>query len=280
MRLAAALGAPEASVFFVFNGSGANVLSMRAALRPWEAAIVSANAHMETDEVGAPEAVAGVKLLVAETVDGRVTLEGVRRLVERPNDEHAVDIGDGVTEPLCHGVGVRGVLQPELVVQQSVELGGDEAHLRGQLQRLLAQVQHPLAQRGLEDHNRLTPQETVLGASEGEQVDATHDLVEADAQRNTRVGDPGAVDVHKQTAGMSKINQRAQLLERVQRPKLSRLGQRDQAGLDEVLVIGLFDQPLQPIQSQLPVDGLPQQQLETTDPLRRADLIGVQVRVA
>jgi threonine aldolase len=92
-RLAAALGSPEASVFFVFNGSGANVLSMRAALRPWEAAIVSANAHMETDEVGAPEAVAGVKLLVAETVDGRVTLEGVRRLVERPNDEHAVKPG-------------------------------------------------------------------------------------------------------------------------------------------------------------------------------------------
>ncbi len=92
-RLASALGAPDASVFFVFNGSGANVLSLRAALKPWEAAIVSANAHMETDEVGAPEAIAGVKLLVAETEDGRVTLDGVRRLVERPNDEHAVKPG-------------------------------------------------------------------------------------------------------------------------------------------------------------------------------------------
>ena len=91
-RLAAALGAPEASVFFVFNGSGANVLSLRAALRPWEAVIVSANAHMETDEVGAPE-YAGVKLLAAETVDGRVTLDGVRRLIEHPNDEHAVKPG-------------------------------------------------------------------------------------------------------------------------------------------------------------------------------------------
>ncbi len=92
-RLAAALGKPDASVFFVFNGSGANVLSMRAALRPWEAVIVSANAHMQTDEVGAPEAVAGVKLLVAETENGRVTLDGVRRLVQRPNDEHAVKPG-------------------------------------------------------------------------------------------------------------------------------------------------------------------------------------------
>ncbi len=92
-RLASALGAPDAAVFFVFNGSGANVLSLRTALRPWEAAIVSANAHLQTDEVGAPEAVAGVKLLVAETENGRVTLDGVRRLVEKPNDEHAVKPG-------------------------------------------------------------------------------------------------------------------------------------------------------------------------------------------
>jgi threonine aldolase len=92
-RLSSAFGAPEAAVFFVFNGSGANVLSLRTALRPWEAAIVSANAHLQTDEVGAPEAVAGVKLLVAETENGRVTLDGVRRLVEKPNDEHAVKPG-------------------------------------------------------------------------------------------------------------------------------------------------------------------------------------------
>ena len=92
-RLAAELGAPGAAVFFVFNGSGANVLSLRAALKPWEAAVVSASAHLHTDETGAPEAVAAAKLLVAETVDGRVTLEGVRRLVERPNDEHAVRPG-------------------------------------------------------------------------------------------------------------------------------------------------------------------------------------------
>jgi threonine aldolase len=154
-RLAEALGAPDASIFFVFNGSGANVLSLRAALRPWEAVIVSANAHLETDEVGAPEAVAGVKLLVAETVDGRVTLDGVRRLVERPNDEHAVKPGllslTQATElgtlysldelralgELAHGAGLRvhvdgarfanaaaalGVSLPELVASCGIDL--------------------------------------------------------------------------------------------------------------------------------------------------------------
>ncbi len=92
-RLAQALGAPDAGVFFVFNGSGANVLSLRAALRPWEAAVVSAHAHLQTDEVGAPEAIAGVKLLVGETVDGKLTADGLASLLGRPNDEHAVKPG-------------------------------------------------------------------------------------------------------------------------------------------------------------------------------------------
>jgi threonine aldolase len=93
-RVADALGAPAgAQVYFVFNGTGANVLSLRAALRPWQAAIVSEHAHLHTDEVGAPEAVAGSKLLVAETVDGKLTLAGLQWLIEKPNDEHFVKAG-------------------------------------------------------------------------------------------------------------------------------------------------------------------------------------------
>jgi threonine aldolase len=92
-KVAAALGASDASVFFVFNGSGANVLSLRAGLKRWEGAIVSANAHLQTDEVGAPEAVAGVKLLVGETADGKLTVSGLEQLIAVPNDEHAVKPG-------------------------------------------------------------------------------------------------------------------------------------------------------------------------------------------
>jgi threonine aldolase len=92
-RLAGELGAPQAAVFFVFNGSGANVLSVRAACRPWEAVVVSENAHLHTDEVGAPEAIAGTKLLVSETLDGKLTLEGLQRILARGNDEHAVKPG-------------------------------------------------------------------------------------------------------------------------------------------------------------------------------------------
>ena len=60
----------DAQAFFVFNGTGANVLSLRAACRPCEAAICAETAHLNVDECGAPEAIAGVKLL---TVAGDAT---------------------------------------------------------------------------------------------------------------------------------------------------------------------------------------------------------------
>jgi len=150
-RLATALGAPEAAVFFVFNGSGANVLSLRAALKPWEAAIVSANAHLQTDEVGAPEAVAGAKLLVAQTDDGRVTLEGVRRLVERPNDEHAVKPG-------------------LLSLTQSTELG--TVYEVGEL-RALAQLAHAHGLRVHVDGARFANAAAALGLSLAELLAAS-----------------------------------------------------------------------------------------------------------
>jgi threonine aldolase len=74
----------------VFNGSAANVLSLRAACRPWEAAICASFAHLNVDEGGAPESVAGVKLLTVDTPDGKLTPELVAPRIERIGDEHAV----------------------------------------------------------------------------------------------------------------------------------------------------------------------------------------------
>jgi threonine aldolase len=94
----------QARAFLVFNGTGANVLCMRVACRRWEAVICAPTAHVNVDECGAPEAIAGVKLLVAEAQDGKLTPDAVQRLIVRVGDEHAV--------------------QPRLVtVSQSTELG-------------------------------------------------------------------------------------------------------------------------------------------------------------
>ncbi len=81
---------PGSTAVLVFNGSAANVLSLRAACRPWEAAICAAAAHLNVDEGGAPESVAGVKLLAVDTPDGKLTPDLVAPRIERIGDEHAV----------------------------------------------------------------------------------------------------------------------------------------------------------------------------------------------
>ncbi len=88
-RLAAHFG-DDARAFFVFNGSAANVLSMRAACRPWEAVILAESGHMNVDECGAPEAIGGFKLLTVPGENGKLTPELVASRIARIGDEHAV----------------------------------------------------------------------------------------------------------------------------------------------------------------------------------------------
>ena len=70
-----------AEVFPVFNGTGANVTAMQAMTRSWEAVICSSTAHIHADEGGAPEKVAGLKLWVVDTPDGKLTPELVETQV-------------------------------------------------------------------------------------------------------------------------------------------------------------------------------------------------------
>ena len=62
-----------AEAFPVFNGTGANVLSLQSMLPPWGAVVCTSTAHIHTDENGAPERVAGLKLLTVTTPDGKLT---------------------------------------------------------------------------------------------------------------------------------------------------------------------------------------------------------------
>jgi threonine aldolase len=78
----------DARAFFVFNGTGANVLSLRAMCRPWEGVICAQTAHLNVDECGAPEAIAGVKLLTVGAKDGKLTRDLVERMLVRVGDEH------------------------------------------------------------------------------------------------------------------------------------------------------------------------------------------------
>jgi threonine aldolase len=81
---------PEAEAHLVFNGTGANVLSLGALTRSYEAVVCADTAHVHTDECGAPERQLGCKLLPAATVDGRMSVEAADRMVWGIGDEHHV----------------------------------------------------------------------------------------------------------------------------------------------------------------------------------------------
>ena len=72
-QLTRELFGPDAEAFPVLNGTGANVLSLQAALPRWGAVICARSAHINTDETGAPEKTGGLKLLPIDAPDGKLT---------------------------------------------------------------------------------------------------------------------------------------------------------------------------------------------------------------
>jgi len=77
-------------VFPVFNGTGANVVSLGAMLRPYEAVVCAATAHINVDECGAPEKLLGSKLVDVATPDGKLTPEIAAAAVWGRGDQHHV----------------------------------------------------------------------------------------------------------------------------------------------------------------------------------------------
>jgi threonine aldolase len=79
---------PDIAVFFTFNGTGANVLSLQSLTRPFHSVICSDYAHIYTDECGAPEKHTGCKLIPLPQQDGKITLDAIRHAYHGIGDEH------------------------------------------------------------------------------------------------------------------------------------------------------------------------------------------------
>ncbi len=77
----------DAVGFPVFNGTAANVVGLRAMLRPWQGVVCAETAHLNVDEGGAPEAW-GIKLLNVATPDGKLTPDLVAEEAWGWGDEH------------------------------------------------------------------------------------------------------------------------------------------------------------------------------------------------
>ena len=80
----------DTEVFFVFNGTAANCLSLKALTESYHAVICPESSHIYTDECGAPEKFTGCKLVPLSTVDGKLTIESVRAAYHDIGDQHHV----------------------------------------------------------------------------------------------------------------------------------------------------------------------------------------------
>ena len=94
----------DIDVYFVFSGTGANVLGLKAITESHHAIICAETAHINVDECGAPERFTGCKLLTITTADGKL----------RPE----------LIAPLLHGIGVEHHVQPRVIsISQATEMG-------------------------------------------------------------------------------------------------------------------------------------------------------------
>jgi threonine aldolase len=87
LEFARVLGRPV-EPFYVFNGTAANVVSLRCLLQPFESVICSSQSHLHLDECGAFESAHGAKLWTISSQDGKFLPKDVSDVLSRRGDQH------------------------------------------------------------------------------------------------------------------------------------------------------------------------------------------------
>ena len=80
----------DVDIYFVFGGTGANVLGLKAVTEPHHAIICAETAHINVDECGAPEKFTGCKLLSLPTKNGKITVDQMLPFLDAVGFEHHV----------------------------------------------------------------------------------------------------------------------------------------------------------------------------------------------
>ena len=83
----------DAQIFFVFSGTGANVLSLQTIASPFNTVICADTAHIYTSECGAPEKHVGCKLTPVATRDGKLDRDSVMQYLVGFGNDHSVQPG-------------------------------------------------------------------------------------------------------------------------------------------------------------------------------------------
>lgn len=106
----------EGSVFFVYNGTGANVTSLTAATRSHESVICTEMAHINEDECGAPEKLGGFKLHGIPAPEGKLTPGMVAPFLKVRGFEHT---SQPRTVSITQATEVGTIYTPEEVAELS-----------------------------------------------------------------------------------------------------------------------------------------------------------------
>lgn len=79
----------DCEIYFVFNGTAANSLSLASLCQSYHSVITHETSHVETDECGAPEFFSnGTKLLLGSGEQGKLSVASVQTLITRRQDIH------------------------------------------------------------------------------------------------------------------------------------------------------------------------------------------------
>jgi threonine aldolase len=78
----------DCETFFVFNGTGANVLGLKAITQPHHSILCTEMAHIYVDECGAPERFTGSKLIPIGAPDGKLRPDAIRKHLVGVGDQH------------------------------------------------------------------------------------------------------------------------------------------------------------------------------------------------
>lgn len=78
----------DSNTLFVFNGTGANVVALKAMVRSHQAIICTEGAHVHMDEGGAAEGLIGGKLLTVPSVDGKLTVPQIQQQLKHIGSQH------------------------------------------------------------------------------------------------------------------------------------------------------------------------------------------------
>lgn len=121
---------PKAEVFFVFNGTAANVLALSSLMRSFNAVVSTSVSHLTNDECGGLESLVGAKNVVVPTPDGKLTPAMIEPLLVRRGDQHASQI-NAVTITNPTEIGTVYTLEEIRALREFCDKHGLKLHLDG-----------------------------------------------------------------------------------------------------------------------------------------------------